>query len=528
LAHWHFFPWSVQYLIGGVIVLSISVYLLRKNQKSWIYQALFFFGLSIALWVFLAFLHRTAPTATLSKQFLRFDLFFISIAHSFLLLMLLFYFKQKRIYVATIAPAFFVGLIVVLLAPFEIVWSGTALGWAYKSEPYFTALCYGVGVPYLILILVVGYTLVRKSYGTARRKFILVLASFVIFYFLGVTVTNMVIQQYPNFPPFGGILTTLEFSCIAYAVSLPVEKITPSKLGKPLEQLVESYVQFLNTFQDKMPGKELGESSFRFEEYREAMGLRDVLALESGKLTFDSDRLTDENISEIPDNILRVMKEHNWTIETVNDFTPVFVGTYETLRLESKDKADEWFEQTLQRHGGFLDKHGILAAMPSGTKLPAIFQELQSSKARLFKEEKNSQAYRKLKGALEYGFEGLCFTKLEPQKVRAMYGVEKAFLVWLTFKEAKTDKIVNPKNLAGLGNIISTEISKNSSKAVVLLDCLDQIVLANSFREAERLLKKIKELCQENGATFLLSIDPEMFEEEQLAAIEKEMREVGG
>jgi len=527
LAHWHFFPWSVQYLIGGVIVLSISVYLLRKNPKSWVYQALFLFGLSIALWIFLAFFHRTAPTAILSKQFFRFDLFFVSTAHSFLLLMLLFYFKQKRIYVAIIAPAFFVGLIAILLAPFEIVWSGPALGWAYKSEPYFTALCYGVGIPYLILILVFGYILLKKSYGIARRKFIIILSGFVIFYFLGVTITNMMLQQSPIFPPFGGILATLEFGSIAYAVSLPLEKITAPKLSKPLEQLVESHIRFLNTFQDKIPGKELGESSFRFEEYCEAMGLRDVLVLESRKLTFEPDRLTDENISEMPDNILRIMKEHNWTIETVNDFTPVFVGTYETLRLKSKDRADGWLRQMLQRHGGFLDKQGILASMPSGTKLPAIFRELQSGKAYLFKEEKPSQAYEKLKKALEYEVEGLCFTKLEPQKVRAMYGVEKASLVWLTFKRTNTERIVTPKNLGRLSSMISTEIIENSSKTVVLLDCLDQIMFANSFEKAKCLLKEMKGLCQENDGTLMFSIDPEMFEKEQLAAIENEMQEVG-
>ena len=40
--------------------------------------------------------------------------------------------------------------------------------------------------------------------------------------------------------------------------------------------------------------------------------------------------------------------------------------------------------------------------------------------------------------------------------------------------------------------------------------------------------KVIKELCQENDATLILSIDPDMFEKEQLAAIENELKEVRG
>ena len=526
MAHWHFFPWSVQYLVGGVIVLSFSIYLLRKNPKSWVYQALFLFGLCIAVWVFLAFFHRNAPTAALSKQFFRIDLFFGSIAHPFLLLMLLFYFKQRRVYFAIMAPAFFEGLIAVLFAPFEIVWSGAALGWAYKFDPYFTTLSYAVGVPYVIFIIVFGYILLRKSHGIGRRKFIIIISSFVIFYILGLATTNILIQQSPDFPPFGGIIATLEFSLIAYAVSLPLEKISSSNLGKPLEQLEDSYLQFLNIFQDRTPGRELGESSFRFEEYCEAMGLRDVLVLESGKLTFEPGKLVSDNIVEIADNILRLMKEYDWTLEIVNAFIPVLIKTYEALRLESKDKADKWFEYILHRHGGFMDKQGILAAMPSRTLLPSIYIELQSSKFFLFKEEKPIQAYKMMKDILEYGIKGLCITKLEPQKVIATYGVEKSFIVWLTFKVSNRETIVTPKNLVRLGSIISTELARNSSKAVVLLDCLDQIVFANSSKKAEGWLKTMKDLCQENDVTLLLSINPEMFEDYQLDVIEKELREL--
>jgi len=442
--------------------------------------------------------------------------------------MILSYFKKlKRIHITILAPACLVGIMAVLLAPFEIVWGSPTSGWAYEFEQYFAPLFYGTGIPYGIAIFTIGYMLIKNSQGVTRRKYALILLGFV-FYGVGGMTTNVILQQSPDFPPFGGILTILEFSLIAYAISLPVEKISSPKMGKPLEQVVDSYIRFLNTFQDRIPGKELGESTFKFEEYCEAMGLRDVLVLESGKLTFNSNGFTNENISQLPDNILRIMKEHNWTIETVNDFIPIFVGTYATLRLESKDKADEWFERMLQRHGGFLDKQGILAASPSGTKLPPIFRELQSSKVFLFKEEKPVQAYRKLKEALEYGFEGFCFTKLAPEKVRAEYGAEKAFLVWLTFKETKPNKTVNPKDLTRLSRIISTELAKDSSKAVVLLDCLDQIMFANSFKKAKGLLGEMRELCQENSATLLLTIDPEMFEKEQLTAIEKELKEVGG
>ena len=62
-----------------------------------------------------------------------------------------------------------------------------------------------------------------------------------IVYLGGMTLTNLIIHINPNFPPFGGILTTVEFLFIAYAIALPMDKIGIIKPTK----LAEFYLSFL-------------------------------------------------------------------------------------------------------------------------------------------------------------------------------------------------------------------------------------------------------------------------------------------
>ena len=209
----------------------------------------------------------------------------------------------------------------------------------------------------------------------------------------------------------------------------------------------------------------------------------------------------------------------------------------------------------LQRHGGFLVKHGILADIPEDVKIPAIFKELYPGKSYLFSEEAPNGAYSKLKKALDSNFDGLSITKFHPQKVRERYNIEKASIFWLTFNELKTPGLnndlgrvakrsvayqyqyrnqrrhietenkIDPKNLNRFSKAIS-DFVKSPSRSVVLLDCFKEIVLVNGFEYAMNFLREIKEICKECNANLLISINPKVFEEKQIPTIEKELEEL--
>ena len=421
----------------------------------------------------------------------------------------------------SILPAFIIAFIAAIMAPFDIVWASPALGWSYKFSPYFGRFYTPFQIGYMIVVVLAAIFLILKTRTRIlRKKYAIILFSYLIFYCAGMAVTQSLIQSNPTFPPIAGILLTLEFLFIAYALALPIERIVPSK---SLDKLAHAHLDFLIIFQDKIPGKELGESSFRFDEYIEAMGLTNVILPGSGELVFNVDGLTNIDIGQLPDTILRTVKEYDWARETMNAFSNVFAMTYETLSLKSEEAVDEWFEQMLKTHGAFLAEQGILAAMPKKIKIPDILEKLQSGRIYLFQEEKSSEAYQLVKEALRYGFASLCISKLHPGKVKERYDVEEDFTLWLTFE--KGEKTISPKDTGKLNKTIS-EFVEVTHPGIVLLDCLDQIKFANGFQESLAILKGLRNLCNKNDSIVLISVNPEMFEKQELQAIQKELKGV--
>jgi hypothetical protein len=466
-------------------------------------------------------LHRIAPTPELSKWFFRFGLFFVTIAHPLLLFLILYLRKKRGLWILSVVPAFVVAFVGAIRAPFDIVWASPALGWSYKFSPYFGWFYVLFQVGYMIAILSVGVFLIRKARTRILgRKYVIILSSYLIFYCAGMAVTQFLLQSNPTFPPIAGILVTLEFLFIAYALVLPIEKIIPSK---SLDKLAQSYLDFLRIFQDKIPGRELGESSFRFDEYINAMGLTNAIFPESGELVFDADGLRNMDVGQLPDTILRTVKEYDWARATMNTFSNVLAMTYQTLSLKSKEAADEWFDQMLKRHGTFLAEQGVIAAMPKQVKIPNILKKLQSGRIYLFQEEKPAEAYQLVKEALRYGFASLCISKLHPGKVKERYDVGEDSILWLTFE--KGDRTISPKDIDKLDKTVS-DFLEGTRPGIVLLDCLDQIKFANGFQKSLAILKDLRNLCSKNDLMILISVNPEMFEKQELQAIQKELKEV--
>lgn len=523
--NWYFFPWSVQYVIGGTLALSTSIYLLVKHKESRAYQSFFLFGFSTALWQFLVYLHRNAPTVRLSSLFFRFGLFFISISLPALILTILYLEKKKQIYPLIFLPVLLVGVVTILIAPFEIIWTGTNLGWSYKFALYYMVLFYVTQTGYAVAVILVGYSLrIASTQFSIRKKYLIIVLAFGIFSFGGIALTNFALYLNPDFPPFGGVLTTLEFVVIAYALGLPVEKIKSfPEIKEPMARLSSAYLRILNQLRSVLPGKELGVSIFKFDEYVEAMGLSGVVYVdESKKLRFDSGKFVQEEINEITDSVLRTLKSIPEAKEVSQQFSDVLVETYRILKSKSKNDADEWFDRMIRMHGSFLWRSRILDGVSKKVGTPEIFKDLHPGRVYLFREEKPAQAYKKLKEALNYGFVALCISKLHPEKVRKRYNVGGGSIFWLTFKKA--EGTINPADVGKLQRTIS-EFVKRSEASIVLLDCFDQIKFANGFHKSLTMLKDFRNLCNENNSIMLISINPEMFEKEELAAIEKELGE---
>ena len=516
---WHLFSFTFQYFVAFVLVFTISFYIFAKNPKNKAYQGFFGFGLCMAVWLIAVFICRNAPSKFWAIQLYRVIGGSLMLIHPLLLLSLLFLRKEKKIYILTLLPAIILSASIVLMAPYNVIW--TELGWSYTLWSPMILVTYSLLSGYILAVVILALFLTKKTSLKVLQKKYLLISTGSILYISLLLITNYLIYLYPTFLPVGGALAVIEFLFIAYAITLPVDKI---EIIKPTG-LTNFYCSFLNTLQNVIPGKELGDSSLKFTDYIEAMGLTDIVVFKGGKLIFDSAKFAEEEIGDVADTVLRTLKGLPELKDTVEQYTKVFIETYKTMMLISKNDADKWLEQMLHAHGGFLYQHGILDAMPEKIEIHAIFKELQPRKVYLFKEELPKEAYSKLKEALNWGVECLCVTKLHPQKVRERYGVEKASIFWLTFKKSNTEKTINPRHLDELSKAIS-KFANTTSGSAILIDCFREIIMVNGFERATSFLKGVKEICKGNNSNLLISTDPKMFEEKQMETIEKVMEEV--
>jgi len=519
---WSFVPITIQYLAGGILAFITTFLVFKKNPRSLTYQIFFLFGLSATVWMFSVFIGRNAPSINFSVQAYRSVMFTFLLTQPLLLLTLLSIKSENIKQFLWLIPALALALYSVIMAPYSVIW--TNFGWSYSLNADIAKMSIPIWAGYPVGIGIISVVLAKKAViESLRKKYLLIFFGFII-YFVALTITNFLMWLYPGIPPFGGVLLSIEFFSIAYAISLPIEKIDVStKTVELSSKLSDAYLQILKKLRAVIPGRELGVSALKFDEYVEAMGLSSVVYVNKlQELVFDYEKFAQENIGEVIDSVVRTLKEMVKPEEVCQQFSNVFVETYKILKLKSRNDADKWFDRMMHTHVGFLSRYGILEAMPKEAKIPQILKELIPGSVYLFKEEKPAQAYKKLKEALNYGFVSLCISKLHPQKVRERYDVGRASIFWLTFEKA--DRTINPKDSAKLNRTVSEFLGRPGG-SIVLIDCFDQIKFANGFQKSLTMLKGFRDLCKEHNSIILISINPEMFEKQELAAIEKELEE---
>jgi len=131
-------------------------------------------------------------------------------------------------------------------------------------------------------------------------------------------------------------------------------------------------------------------------------------------------------------------------------------------------------------------------------------------------EEKLDKSYEIFTDQLLHGSFGLCLSKFHPEKVRDTYGLTRTPIIWVTFKE--NDNTVSPKDVDAMESVIFDFLRK-AERPVILIDCFNEIRLANGIDRAIDWLQRIKRACQENDCILLISVNPDILEEKELAMI---------
>ncbi len=215
---WYFTPWTLQYIIGAIVSLALTVYLLHKNPRSKTHLFFSGYGICIILWLSLIFLHRNAATAHLSSLFFKNSLYLGTFAFPLLLLSILSIRKWKNQYLATLLLSIPSVISVYFLDPI-ISWS--KWGWSYDASTINFTVFFGTIFLYLFLILGIIFYFLKEhlELKLLRRKYKLIGTGILIFT-IGIFFTNLILIKNPEFPPFAGWLAMVKFIFIARAISL--------------------------------------------------------------------------------------------------------------------------------------------------------------------------------------------------------------------------------------------------------------------------------------------------------------------
>ena len=387
---WHFVPWSIQYIIGGVIALIISLYVFKKGMKIRSHQCFFLFGLCTTIWLFTVYFARNAPSEYLSKEIYRIVGTSFMLIQPLILITLLFIRKGKKAHFLTLAPAIIVALSVLVLTPYEVIWTG--YGWTYMLWPSMALTCYSLVILYLLAIITVGYLSIKKiTIPLLKRKFKLILFGVLIYLSL-LIVANFILFLSPGSPPFGGILVFVEFLFIAYAITLPTEKLEKKfptawrihaeekKLEalRPLAKVVyqirrgdlsDSLGKFLEDLLKAMPGRELGQNLLEFDNFLNYTGLNKVVSFKKGKIMYHEGKISSLNLFMSVDKAVEYMEKRKWAIKAIGSLSNLILNVYYTVRLSSVQAAKEWLFLFTRKHKDFLSAHDILSRLPSSAEL---------------------------------------------------------------------------------------------------------------------------------------------------------------
>lgn len=513
---WTFLPWTLQYLLAALIVSILSFYVYHKNPNSKTSKYFLVFGCFVIGWQVAAFLHRNAPNPELSRFIFGFVVFFSLLGISILLLTMVNILQKSKYNYLFVLPTIPIAFFLLLRQPFEII-STQNFGWSYTFTDNIVYLIILTSWGNALVIFILGI-LITKRHPQLKYKMLLVIIGWVFINAIGSVLANIWLVSHSASPPVGGFINIISFLIVAYGISKVSGKISVIHKYKDRKYLIDSYHKFIEKINEEIPGKELGENVAKFHDFMIAMGLEDYIENQDDNIVFNFRNLTEKDIKDLPDLILRVLKQQPILNESIKFYNVLFEETYKYLREKRKQDARDWVKDMLKRHGPYMKKFGITDLISSEIEIPDTIIEFELGKAYIIEEEKPDNVYNKLARAIMNGFEGIIITKLKPQRIQKEYTLSDVKIYQLTNK--KEENNISPKKLETIHRTISSY--KNSSKRIAIsFDCIDQLMYANGIDKIIKFLRKLKKTCEEKDIVLLISLNPSMFTLEQLGRIEE-------
>jgi len=130
-------------------------------------------------------------------------------------------------------------------------------------------------------------------------------------------------------------------------------------------------------------------------------------------------------------------------------------------------------------------------------------------------------AYDIFRDTLMSGMEGLCITRILPEKIRRKYGLKKTPIVWLTGESIEGERAIN--NLQDLSILISNYVEK-AEKPIILIDGIEYLTTNHGFNSVYQFLQAKRSQVESRGGTLLVPFFKTAFESKEARLIEREFQ----
>ncbi|MFA7341901.1 MAG: DUF835 domain-containing protein [Candidatus Methanomethylophilaceae archaeon] len=178
-------------------------------------------------------------------------------------------------------------------------------------------------------------------------------------------------------------------------------------------------------------------------------------------------------------------------------------------------------QQTTDKSKGKFSLKGLFAkkdgSSPNGSEKA---MRLEEGKAYIFQEKKPQAIFDAAAMYVAKGSPALLITGDHPKNIRERWKLDETPIIWLTTRSGKA--FVDPSKLGSLTSII-TEFMEHSKKAIIVLEGLPLLILNNDFNQVLKMVHQIMDMLVEAQSVLLISIDPRLMEEKDLALLERNM-----
>jgi hypothetical protein len=114
--------------------------------------------------------------------------------------------------------------------------------------------------------------------------------------------------------------------------------------------------------------------------------------------------------------------------------------------------------------------------------------------------------------------QGLMITRLQPNDVRAKLFLQTTPIMWLSTVAGKDN--MDPAKLSVLTDFLVSSMEK-SQNGIVLVDGIEYLLTSNDFSRVLRAMDRWTETAMTNSIRLIITLDPNAFDEKELAMLEK-------